>query len=133
MQRFGTGSTPTNSIGRHLLRGSWEEAIRLIIGGAGGDRFPDLSAARARFFNDLDADAALRAVPNYPPGCFPPAERLLLEQLRRNPRDPVGAIEAMPRNLRMLYIHAYQVGLASASQPCPPWPTVLPNCADIRR
>jgi tRNA pseudouridine13 synthase len=31
MQRFGTGSISTHTVGQHVLKGDWKEAINLIL------------------------------------------------------------------------------------------------------
>jgi tRNA pseudouridine13 synthase len=112
LQRFGTGGTPTHAVGRALLQGRWEAAAKLILGPTGipahRERFPYLAQARAHFARTFDAAAALGMVPHMGPGSFPPAEAGLLLALRRAPQDAAGALDAMPRNLRLLYVHAYQ-------------------------
>lgn len=103
LQRFGTGGVATHEIGRLLLQGKWQDAVRAIMRGRDDER-PEWRAARDAYLDKGDIQAALRALPQ-----FMVAERSLLEALkRRGSRDAVGALLAMPRGMRSMYLHAYQ-------------------------
>ena len=65
-----------------------------------------------------DIGAALRGLPR-----FLTAERAILEALQRHgPNTWLTALEAIPRPLRMMYIHAYQVRPSSGHR------DILPTC-----
>jgi tRNA pseudouridine13 synthase len=102
-QRFGEVRPVTHEVGRWLVRGDVARAVEVYLtarpsdGGAGpGD------AARAAFAEHQDPERALRE--------FPPEyrfERTLLDQLARGASAP-RALHALSRELRTLFVHAYQ-------------------------
>ncbi|KAK4303476.1 hypothetical protein Pmani_024514 [Petrolisthes manimaculis] len=104
-QRFGTTSIATHTIGRELLKSNWQQAINLILAPRKSD-FLELNRCRKIWKNSGDAVAALDSLPS---GWESSAEAQLLTglaQLQRN--DLVGALNRIPRNRRLLYLHAYQ-------------------------
>ncbi|KAG6869284.1 hypothetical protein C0993_000037 [Termitomyces sp. T159_Od127] len=105
MQRFGTASVPTHSIGLALLRSEWQNAVSLILQKRHGEH-PDVARARDAWLIDGDLDKALELMPRRVV-----AERCLLESFKKqggDTRNAMGALSTIPRNLRLMYIHAYQ-------------------------
>jgi tRNA pseudouridine13 synthase len=104
MQRFGNSSVPTHAIGLALLRGDWQEAARMVLCEKDGDS-DDLRAARRAWNVDHDAKQALRNMPRWAV-----AERSMLEFYSKasNAENHNGALSRIPKNLRMMYVHAYQ-------------------------
>lgn len=105
MQRFGTASVPTHSIGLALLKSEWQKAVSMILRKRHGEH-PDVAAARDAWLVDGDLDTALRLLPKRVV-----AERCLLESFKKqggDTRNAMGALSTIPRNLRLMYIHAYQ-------------------------
>lgn len=102
LQRFGTHKIPTHAIGSALLRGSWSEVVDLIMQPRDADK-DDVAEARKVYKETRDAAAALKLMPRF---CL--AERGLLEGLVKCKGDIIGAINAIPRPTRMMYVHAYQ-------------------------
>ncbi|KAJ9564850.1 hypothetical protein OSB04_000816 [Centaurea solstitialis] len=90
MQRFGTGSVPTHLIGAKLLRGEWKEA-------------DDIRRIRDYYKESEDIDGTLRQLPRYLV-----AERAILQCLKKCPGNYLQALKAVPRTLRMMYVHSYQ-------------------------
>ncbi|KAF8339021.1 pseudouridine synthase [Cantharellus anzutake] len=91
MQRFGTSSVPTHSIGLALLQSNWKRAIDLILRPR-----PD----------HQNLEGALSLMPRRAV-----AERSILEAFQKNfglATDLQGALSAIPKNLRLMYVHAYQ-------------------------
>lgn len=92
MQRFGTASVPTHSIGLALLRSEWQTAADLILQKRYGEH-PDVEAAREAWLKDGDLDRAL--------GLFPRrvvAERCILESFKKqkgDTRNVMGAISTV--------------------------------------
>uniref|UniRef100_A0A6N2KU39 TRUD domain-containing protein n=1 Tax=Salix viminalis TaxID=40686 RepID=A0A6N2KU39_SALVM len=86
LQRFGTGSVPTHLIGAALLRG--EDVIR---------------NAREYYKESNDIEGTLRQLPRHLV-----AERAVLQCLKKCPGDYLQALKAIPRTLRMMYVHGYQ-------------------------
>jgi len=103
MQRFGSNSIPTYLIGRALLRSDYGEAVSLILMPRPGER-EDVLAAREYFARTRDIQGALARMPN-----FMRPEIAALQQLKTMGINAFkNAIEAIPRSMRMMYVHAYQ-------------------------
>jgi len=103
LQRFGSSSLPTHAVGRALLRGEWEEAIRCIMTASSNAR-SEIKAATAEFLAGGSPSKALSILPRHSV-----AERSILSTLVKEGRGAtVSALLSIPRNLRTMYIHAYQ-------------------------
>lgn len=103
LQRFGSSNVPTQAVGVALLRGDWKEAVRCIMAPAPHAR-PEVIEACKAYLDGGDAAAALASMPHYLVG-----ERALLGVLaKQGPTALVNALMAIPRNLRTMYLHAYQ-------------------------
>ncbi|KAK2466288.1 hypothetical protein APHAL10511_001930 [Amanita phalloides] len=105
MQRFGTASIPTHAIGLALLKSEWQKAVSLILSVRPGEH-PDVTAAREAWLKDGDIDRALELLPRRVV-----AERCILESFKKqkgDTRNAMGALSTIPRNLRLMYVHAYQ-------------------------
>ncbi|CAA7259859.1 unnamed protein product [Cyclocybe aegerita] len=105
MQRFGTASVPTHSIGLALLKSEWQKAAHMILQKRHGEH-PDVEAARDAWLVERDLDKALSLFPRRVV-----AERCILESFKKqkgDTRNVMGALSTIPRNLRLMYIHAYQ-------------------------
>ncbi|GFT37905.1 pseudouridylate synthase 7 homolog [Nephila pilipes] len=103
MQRFGTSSVPTHSIGRLLLRLQWEEAIELILTPKSEDD-EELQSAKKVWKETKDAKLALknRRLKTNIEG------KLLKGLAEAHEKDFCNAFNAIPRNMRLMYIHSYQ-------------------------
>jgi tRNA pseudouridine13 synthase len=62
MQRFGTSSVATHTIGLALLQSRWQDAIDLILSLRKGEH-PDCTNARLVWQNEKDAKKALELMP----------------------------------------------------------------------
>ncbi|XP_034945615.1 uncharacterized protein Pus7 [Chelonus insularis] len=103
LQRFGTvADIPTHDIGKALLQAKWEEAVDLILKPRDGDQH-DLAEARETYSTTKDAGAALQKIQRRDK-----IEAKLLEGLKKNGTNLQGALDFLPRNTRLMYIHAYQ-------------------------
>jgi tRNA pseudouridine13 synthase len=97
-QRFGSIRVNTHRIGELLVRGKYEDAVLLYL----YDPVFDHDYFRINFHETGDARAALKEYPlhlNF--------ERSLLGYIAEKGKID-GAFDVFPRNLRMLFIHAYQ-------------------------
>nr|XP_037280612.1 LOW QUALITY PROTEIN: pseudouridylate synthase 7 homolog [Rhipicephalus microplus] len=100
-QRFGTTSVATHQIGRALLKGCYEEAVDLVLQPRDGGA---LAECREEWARSKDAAQALAKLPHR--GCI---EGLLLRALTKGgATNYLGALLALPRNVRLLYLHGYQ-------------------------
>ncbi|KIM90914.1 hypothetical protein PILCRDRAFT_58687 [Piloderma croceum F 1598] len=105
MQRFGTATIPTHSVGLALLKSDWHHAISLIMRKRPGEH-PEVVAARDAWLIDGDLDRAIELMPRRVV-----AERCILESFKKqkgDTRNAMGALSTIPRNLRLMYVHAYQ-------------------------
>ncbi len=89
MQRFGTASIPTHSIGLALLKGDWHKAVNLILRNRPGEH-PDVVTARNAWLVEKDLDKALELMPRRVV-----AERCILESYKKQNGDTRNAMGAL--------------------------------------
>lgn len=111
MQRFGTFSISTHEVGKEILLENWEKAVELILSDQ-ENVLPKSKEARQLWASTKDAAAALKLMPRQ---CV--AENSILFCLSNQRKEEDGtynknsyynAILKIPRNLRTMYVHAYQ-------------------------
>ncbi|XP_053664052.1 pseudouridylate synthase 7 homolog [Anopheles marshallii] len=105
LQRFGNcASVPTYKIGIELLKGNWKEACDLILQPREDDH-PYMVQMRSIWAETHNASEALKKLSP----ANKSVEALLLRRLANyGAKDYMGAIGYLPRNVRLLYLHAYQ-------------------------
>ena len=107
LQRFGTGSKSTCSIGEALLKGQWREAVRLIMSSHVSSTSPELASLQQEWLEDEHKTEYLTKIPSRLV-----AERaianFLLSDSGSNTNNYLGALDRIPRELRMLYLHSFQ-------------------------
>nr|POF09626.1 multisubstrate pseudouridine synthase 7 [Quercus suber] len=105
LQRFGSGSVPTHLIGAALFRGEWKAAVSMILDPREGDILVLTVIAKAREYykESNDIEGTLKQLPRHLV-----AERAILQCLKKCPGNYLQALKAVPRTLRMMYIHSYQ-------------------------
>lgn len=103
MQRFGTSSVSTHTIGRSLLQSDWKNAVNLILKPrVEGDE--NMARSRKIWTDTHDAKRAYENLRNKSS-----IEGKLFGGLAgNNENDLVNALNAIPRNTRLMYIHSYQ-------------------------
>lgn len=103
MQRFGTTEVPTHHIGRALLLGQWQKAIELILKPRERDE-PNLAECRKEWWLTRDAKKVYGMLTrkNSIEG------HLLAGLSAHNRNDFVNALNNIPRNMRLMYVHSYQ-------------------------
>ncbi|XP_068340682.1 multisubstrate pseudouridine synthase 7-like isoform X2 [Pyrus communis] len=104
LQRFGSGSVPTHLIGGSLLRGEWKSTVSMFLDPREGDiLFVFLGVAREYYKETNDIEGTLRKLPRHLV-----SERAILQCLKKCPGNYLQALKAIPRTLRMMYVHSYQ-------------------------
>ena len=121
LQRFGTFSTRTDTIGLKMLLGDFKGAIEAILDyseasltaaqdpNASKDRVSSDDRLRAQALHAFKTSGRIYPAIDDLPRKFS-AEASLIRHLgaRGNSNDYLGALQAIPRNLRLMYVHAYQ-------------------------
>ena len=122
LQRFGTFSTGTDDIGVKLLKGDFKGAVEGILhytsetlaasqnSTSADDRMSRDDKARAHAIHTFQATRkAQRALADLPKKFS--AESAIIRHLgskSNQAQDYLGAIQSIQRNLRLMYVHAYQ-------------------------
>ncbi|KAK5074109.1 multisubstrate pseudouridine synthase 7 [Lithohypha guttulata] len=117
-QRFGTFSVRTDTIGRHILREDFKSACDAIISfhadALEASLRSDLTSTigqddkhRALAIHKWHTGSSLDEALSILPRKFS-AETQIMRHLNRDPTDYFGALSGIQRNLRLMYVHAYQ-------------------------
>ena len=121
LQRFGTFSTRTDTIGLKMLQGNFEEAINAILDfnpvllegshnpTPGYERVAADDRARASAIHTFRETGKSHSALETMPRKFS-AESSIIRHLggKNQDKDYQGALSTIPRNLRLMYVHAYQ-------------------------
>ena len=101
-QRFGRGNT--HLIGKEIIKGRLEEAVKLIITFRSEGETPDAADAREFALKNWGKWKEILLV--FPK--FLGIEKAILNWLIKQPNDFAGALRELPKPIRKIYIHAYQ-------------------------
>jgi tRNA pseudouridine13 synthase len=102
-QRFGSTRPVTHQVGRHILRGNFEEAVWTYIAKPYDQEYKSIRKIRQELWDTREVEDAAEKFPKqyrY--------EKALLYHLTKNPEDYKGAIKRLPEGLQQLFVHAYQ-------------------------
>ncbi|XP_050414065.1 pseudouridylate synthase 7 homolog isoform X2 [Patella vulgata] len=103
MQRFGTTTVSTHSVGKAILRENYKLAVDLILRPRDGDD-KSMIGCRKIWSETKDAKKMLDKLPAYHN-----IEKSVLYVLSKQGSNMYyNALQAIPRNLRLLYVHSYQ-------------------------
>jgi tRNA pseudouridine13 synthase len=109
-QRFGAGVRPvTHVVGRAIVAGDLEEAVRLYLGNPVEGEREEALAARRVYEETRDPAAALQVYPS-----SLDLERAMLHRLVGRPGDWRAALGALPHNLLQMFVHAHQSHIFNA-------------------
>lgn len=100
-QRFGLRKN-NHIVGRHVLKGEFEEAVMEFLCGT-GDEPDEATEARTRLRKTRDFKTAFNEFPDYLG-----YEKSVINRLARLPTDFIGGLRELPKKLRWLFVHAYQ-------------------------
>lgn len=103
VQRFGVTRPVTHLIGKAMISGEFEKAVMLYLSYETEHESPEFQKARKYIAETRDFKSALQIFPKEMT-----FERMLLGHLSRRPDDFPGALRILPRNLVMMFVHAYQ-------------------------
>jgi tRNA pseudouridine13 synthase len=103
VQRFGAVRPITHLVGKYLIRGEFEKAVRTYI--ANPIEGEDEKEFNARKALDESGDYAA-ALQTYPKGLS--FEKAMLNHLVNNEDDFIGALRELPENLLSMFVHSYQ-------------------------
>lgn len=105
LQRFGNcAAIPTHRVGLALIRGQFKEACELILKPRDGEPH-FMHKVREYWWKSRDAAGALKMLFKSNKSV---EAKLLVGLSKHDANDYVNALENVPRNMRLLYIHAYQ-------------------------
>lgn len=102
-QRFGNARSCNHKIGYLLLKGRYEDAVKMYLAETGGEGDPRTVNARKALAETWDFAQAFSDFPAYRAH-----ERMLLNHLKDNPNDYINAMRMLPKFTRIIFIHALQ-------------------------
>ncbi len=129
IQRFGGLRPVTHTVGLHILRGEFDEAVRVYVGEAHEIEPEETKRARTLYAETMDPREVLRIFPvqlSY--------ERAILHHLVSNPGDYRGALQTLPPRLLSMFVSAYQSFLFNATlsrRMEEAWPMEEPRVGDV--
>lgn len=119
LQRFGSFSTRTDTVGVKILQDDYQGAVEAILyypphvldaareGEASKANISTDDKARAEAINIFQNNGSINDALAKLPRKFS-AESNLIRHLGKTRKDYLGALQTIPRNLRLMYVHAYQ-------------------------
>jgi tRNA pseudouridine13 synthase len=103
MQRFGMEGNPTHKLGEGVLKNDWEKVVKSILTSRCAKN-PGVKAVIDQFYIDGNAQAAMIKLKS-----GSAIEKALLSGYARSTvNDHSSAFGRLPRNLKTMYVHAYQ-------------------------
>jgi tRNA pseudouridine13 synthase len=103
IQRFGAVRPITHLVGKHMIMGEPELAVKEFLCTTGELEGEAATKARLEFTDSWDIARALIDFPK-----ILSFEKVLLNHLLKHPEDYKGALSQLPRNLLTMFVHAYQ-------------------------
>lgn len=102
IQRFGIIRPVTHIVGKQIVSGDFEKAVMSYIANP-IEEDVESYMQRKKLQETYDFSEALNTYPNHLT-----FEKTMLNSLVVNPKDFIGALEQLPRNLLTMFIYAYQ-------------------------
>ncbi len=106
-QRFGGIRAVTHLVGLEMLKGNFEEAVKIYVAAPFQGESEEVRKIREFLWKNWgDRKAYLKALYAFPKKFR--YERAMLDYLYKHPRDFVGALRRFPKRIRKLFINAVQ-------------------------
>ncbi len=106
-QRFGGIRAVTHLVGLEMLKGNFEEAVKIYVAAPfKGEREEVRKIREFLWKNWGDRKVYLKALHAFPKKLR--YERAMLDYLYKHPRDFVGALRRFPKRIRKLFVNAVQ-------------------------
>lgn len=102
LQRFGSIRYITHEVGKMIVKGKFEDAFWIYVAKPFEGESKEVKKIREELWNTRDEKFGLRELPKHLR-----YERLLLQKLREG-KDEERALLSLPKNLKMMFVHAYQ-------------------------
>ncbi len=102
LQRFGTVRFITHEVGKLILQRRYEDAFWVYVAKPFESEREDVKEVRKTLWETRDAKLGLKEMPGHLR-----YERTLLQKLREG-KDEKEALLSLPKNLKMMFVHAYQ-------------------------
>jgi len=105
MQRFGSTSTPTYTLGKYVLQKNWKKVVDLILEPNPNEQ-QQVYEVKLQYSKTKDAKEAFMKLPK---SCS--TERAIFKKLMADPKlinRPSELFHSIERRQRMLYVHSYQ-------------------------
>ena len=102
LQRFGSVRFITHEVGKLILQGKYTEAFWVYVAKPFSGEREDVRKIREEIWTTRDAKLGLRELPKHLR-----YERLLLQKIREG-KSEEEALLSLPKNLKMMFVHAYQ-------------------------
>jgi len=103
VQRFGETRPLTHLVGKEIILGNFEEAVKMYLAKVFPSESKEAKEARRKLAKKWDYHGALRY--------FPMSlrfERTMLAHLAESENDYIGALRKLPKFLKIMFVHAYQ-------------------------
>jgi len=103
VQRFGTIRPITHKVGELIVKGNIKGAVKSYLSDLSFFENEETQIARKKMSESEDWSELMRTVPD-----SLSFEKIMVSHLVEHPDDWVGCIDILPRNLQMMFVHAYQ-------------------------
>ena len=103
VQRFGAVRPITHKVGELIVRGDLEGAVRCYVSDPSLFEDEDSAEVRKALSKENDWSSLLKDMPD-----SLSFEKIMVEHIVSSPDDWKGAIGKLPKNLQMMFVHAYQ-------------------------
>ena len=103
VQRFGTIRPITHKVGELIVKGNIEGAVKSYLSDLSLFENEETQIARKKMSESEDWSELMHTVPD-----SLSFEKIMVSHLTEHPDDWMGCIDMLPRNLQMMFVHAYQ-------------------------